>query len=507
MHNVYRMQEDETEVCSLYCIDNEESFVQTCIEPSTRILKKQRSDMLKADSSIATIKVIDLFGTSFSLNHEDVLRNMRLNPGCEFCGRLEYAHGCEPRVCDFSYPSVIGMNYPPEHSEGRIFACNRGVICEDCEKVHVDPQKKYYGCKQCRSGPKTISDVWGSGIGFPRYMLQPGVLHILSFPLESWKPFSEGEPWELADRFCTSLRVRREQALQCRRDEANASRLVDAASSYLRLGRGRALSLGTLEAVLKVLHSLNDDGLLLEGGNGKVTLALMLPESIETIVRRVEGTVVLDHDVSIQEYVLDQSPLRQQRLSVSVWVSDFRLLIQSQLMDPIFPAGSFKLVCRDDHVPALESASGVRLRGSELCDGQRFHDLVQTCPEGSYLLDIIAFSDGVQAGSDSYYPTMLSVGNFPIMYREKRATIMHVAFAEKPIVRKPRHSKVAEKLSEEQKVWKQMLQSRTLTQIMSGLEAFARTPQVFWVRKLDGKFYKVALAIRWGMWQCDGEGT
>ena len=71
MHNVYRMQEDGTEVCSLYCIDKEESFVQTCIEPSTRILKKQRSDMLKADSSIATIKVIDLFGTSFSLNHED----------------------------------------------------------------------------------------------------------------------------------------------------------------------------------------------------------------------------------------------------------------------------------------------------------------------------------------------------------------------------------------------------------------------------------------------------
>jgi hypothetical protein len=102
---------------------------------------------------------------------------------------------------------------------------------------------------------------------------------------------------------------------------------------------------------------------------------------------------------------------------------------------------------------------------------------------------------------------MLSVGNFPIVYREKRATIMHVAFAEKPIVRKPRHSKVSEKLSEEQKVWKQMLQSRTLTQIMSGLEAFARTKQVFWVRKLDGKFHKVAFAIRWGMWQCDGEGT
>jgi len=143
--------------------------------------------MLNTASCLATIKVVDLFGTSFSLNHEDVLRNMRLNPGCEFCGRIEYAPGCEPRLCDFSYPSVIGMNYPPEHSDGRIFACNRGVICEDCEKEHLDPKKKYYGCKLCRSGPKTVSDVWGSGIGFPRYMIQPGVLHILSFP---WNPGS-----------------------------------------------------------------------------------------------------------------------------------------------------------------------------------------------------------------------------------------------------------------------------------------------------------------------------
>lgn len=501
-----RMQTESTAAVSLYCIDQEDSFVYTQVNPEMKVSKKQKTDAQRLDSPLATMKLTDLLGTSFSLNHEDVLRNMRLNRTCEFCGTTVYAKGCEPRTCDFSYPSIIGTNYPPEGSDGRVFACHRGVICQECEKEHLDPLKKYYGCKQCRLGPTNVSDAWGSGIGFPRYLMQPGVIHILSFPMQTENPFSNGEPWELVDQFREGLLVRREHALRNRRNEENADRLVDSAAAYLRSGRENAFSLGSMDANLKLMHSLHNGGLLLEGGGGKVKLKLMLPETIETILRRVDGTVILDNDIMIQEFKLDQSPLRQKRLTVSVWISDFRLLIQSQLMDPVFPAGSFKLVRRGDMVPVLETASGVPVRGSELSDGQRFHDLVQTCPDGTYLLDIVAFSDALQAGSDSYYPTLLAVGNFPIKYREKRQTIMHVAFAEKPQVRKPRHSKVSETLSEEQKVWKQMLQSRTLTQIMAGLEAFSRSNQMFWVRMSDGIFQKISCTIRWGMWQCDGEG-
>ena len=504
---MFCLEPDGTEVVSLYCIDTEDCFVEeTHIDPEFRRNKKMKIQLQAADSALATMKLADLWGTSFYLNHEDVLRNIT-NKSCEFCGTSKYSKDCLPRTCDFSYPSIIGMNYPPDGSDGRVFACHRGVICKPCEKKHVNPAKKYYACKQCKAPPKTVSDVWGSGIGFPRYLMRPGIFHILSFPLDSCHTQTNGQPWELVDRFRAALLVRREEAFKCRRDEENAVRLVDSAAAFLRLGRQRGISLGSLDAVLKVLHSLHDDGLLLEGSGIHLKYGLMLPETIETVVRRVEGTVILDKDIIIQEYLLDQSPLRQKRLTVSVWVADFRILIQSQLCDPIFPAGSFKIVGKDDLVPSLETERGVPVRGWEVWDGQRFHDLLQTCPVGTKLLDLIAFTDGIQCGSDSYYPTLLGIGNFPIEYRNKREAIMHAAFAEKPQVRKPRHSKVSEKLSEEQKIWKQMLHSRTLTQIFAALEFFSRSPQEFWVRKSDGKFEKIAFAIRWGMWQCDGEGS
>lgn len=475
------------------------------MDPNFRMNKKNKTNLKAADSVLATMKLIDLQGTSFSLHHDDVLRNIK-NKSCDFCGMSGFERPFLPRTCDFSYPSIIGNNYPPEGSDGRVFACHRGCVCIPCERKYVDPKKKYYACKKCKAGPETVSDVWGSGIGFPRYLIRPGVLHILSFPVQSCKTQTDGQPWELVHRLQETLLLRRQEALTSRRDEENALRLVDSAAAYIRLGRQRGLSLGSMDAVLKVLHSLHDDGLLLEGGGGTVKLGLMLPETIETVVRRVEGTVILDKDIQIQEYFLDQSPLRQKRLTISVWVADFRILIQSQLADPIFPAGSFKIMGKEDMVPTLETVSGVPVRGWEVTDGQRFKDLLHTCPTGTKLLDVIAFTDGIQVGSDSYYPTLLSVGNFPIEYRNQREAIMHVAFAEKPQVRKPRHSKVSEKLCEEQKVWKQMLQSRTLTQIFAEWEVFSRSPQEFWVKKSDGTFEKMWFAIRWGMWQCDGEG-
>ena len=468
--------------------------------------KKQRLELQKGDSNLAIMSQADLLGTSFLLSHVDVVRNLRQNICCEYCGTATYMEKKLPRVCDFSYPCILGVNLPPEGSDGRAFACHRGVICPECEIKHVGRGKKYYGCKQCRAGPETVSDAWGSGIGFPRYLLRKSVLHILSFPTDSLLTDTRQQPWQLVEDLKHELQLRREAALLIPRDAGNAVRLVHSAAAYLRVGRERGLSLGALDAVLKVLYSLHSDLLLLEGG---CTLPpkLMLPETIETVVRRVEGTVIMDKDIVIQEYLLDQSPLRQKRLVVRVWVADLRLLIQSQLSDPMYPPGSFKIVGREDLVPTLETSTGVPVRGSEVTDGERFYDLVQTCPQGTKLLHMIAFSDGIQVGSDSYYPTLLSVGNFPLKYRNKREAIMHAAFAEKPVVRKPRHSKVAERLCEEQKIWKQMLQSRTLAQIFAILEHFARVPQDFWVRIADGSFKLVSFSIRWGMWQCDAEGT
>ena len=101
---------------------------------------------------------------------------------------------------------------------------------------------------------------------------------------------------------------------------------------------------------------------------------------------------------------------------------------------------------------------------------------------------------------------MFCIVNFPRKFRNLRNAYAYAAFAEKPFVRKARCTKFAERLGEMQKIWKQMLQTRTTAQVLALLETMAREVSFFWVRVEDGSLKKLPFSIRLLTWSCDCEG-
>jgi hypothetical protein len=57
-----------------------------------------------------------------------------------------------------------------------------------------------------------------------------------------------------------------------------------------------------------------------------------------------------------------------------------------------------------------------------------------------------------------------------------------------------------------QKIWKQMLQTRTTAQVLALLDTMAREVSFFWVRVEDGSLKKLPFSIRLLTWSCDCEG-
>jgi len=94
------------------------------------------------------------------------------------------------------------------------------------------------------------------------------------------------------------------------------------------------------------------------------------------------------------------------------------------------------------------------------------------------------------------YPFLLCIVNFPRKYRNLRNAYAYAAFAEKPFVRKARCTKFAERLAEGQKIWKQMLQTRTTAQVLAVLDTMAREVLWFWICLEDGTFKKLPFSIR-----------
>lgn len=105
------------------------------------------------------------------------------------------------------------------------------------------------------------------------------------------------------------------------------------------------------------------------------------------------------------------------------------------------------------------------------------------------------------------YPFLFCIVNFPRKYRNLRNAYAYAAFAEKPFVRKARCTKFAERLVEFQKIWKQMLQTRTTAQVLAQLDSMARETLWFWVRLEDGTLKKLPFSIRLLTWSCDCEGN
>jgi hypothetical protein len=430
---------------------------------------------------------------------------MMLNKVCDFCGTTDFSNG-EPRVCDSPFPSLFGF----EFADASAFACHRGFICAACEDTEMDPRKKdLYFCKACRTGPLTVADAWSSGIKLPTYDYQPGVIPITSFPDVPSDTLACGQPCDILDRFLDTMRSRRDEvirALSRAGNEPKAQVLVTAAAELLRKARTRGMSSADLEAMLESIHFLNENkALFLDDTTGDHRLTL--PKTVETLLRRADGTVILDNDVILHEYIIDQSPLRQLWMSVRVWTVDWKLLLQTILLDPTYPAGSCRLNSCDDLIPAVIDDSGVKVRGPELYDGTRYEQLLRTCPQGTKLLYLVSFSDGLLCGKDNHWPFSVSIGNFPGRFRRQRTAINYVALAEKPKKRKPRSSGTSETYDEEQKVYSQALSSRLVAQVYAQLEPLSKEVLWFWVRQEDGSLVKVPFSIRWGLWQADCEGA
>jgi len=102
---------------------------------------------------------------------------------------------------------------------------------------------------------------------------------------------------------------------------------------------------------------------------------------------------------------------------------------------------------------------------------------------------------------------LFGIVNFPRKFRNLRNAYAYAAFAEKPFVRKARCTKFAERLGETQKIWKQMLQTRSTAQVLAQLNTMAQEILWFWVRLEDGSLKKLPFSIRLLTWSCDCEGT
>ena len=90
------------------------------------------SAVAEQPSQIGIVKLVDVLSMSFALGHDDVLANMRSGFTCSKCLCLE-PDLRKLRRCDGVFPSNAGLGYPAG-GDGLQFACNRGLLCDECAK-------------------------------------------------------------------------------------------------------------------------------------------------------------------------------------------------------------------------------------------------------------------------------------------------------------------------------------------------------------------------------------
>ena len=308
-----------------------------------------RSNISEESTPTALVLYEDLEGTSFFLPRVHVLGNMSSENYCEVC--LEPDFDRSSVVCDGTRPSLFGHGHP-DGANGRQFACHLGVICLKCEADHKK-KKKLWFCRRCVEGPDEIIDAWSNGIRYPSYLTPPGVLHIESTPYIESDTAVRGHPCEIWDRILQRSSVLRASALRCRGDGESARRQIEASTLFFRRLRARAMSVADMESVLSVLHEIHDLGILLEKGCGVVG-ELTLPKSGYILESRTEGSIIQDEDIQVTEYKIDQRPLLQMQDFIRVWIVDLKLVLQTILLDDMFPPGSCFLQRREDMVRVLE---------------------------------------------------------------------------------------------------------------------------------------------------------
>jgi hypothetical protein len=256
------------------------------------------------------------------------------------------------------------------------------------------------------------------------------------------------------------------------------------------------MSRGTVNNVLSTIHHLAETGNLVESTGGAINPSCVLPRDIRSLESRADGNVYLDFDTNLHMTSISQVELGQTRQVVNVWKTNVVDVLQTYLLDPSFPPGSLYLQRRGEKGNEYVSANGEKLRHFEAYTNDRWNDLLETIPVGTYLLAVAIHSDGVAVGDRSHYPWSITVVNFPFRFRTGRFGLSKFGFAEKPHIRKPRNSRYSEHLGQYQKDCKNALTSRIAAEVLADLEFAAQNPLVFAVRNLDGSVREIPCSVR-----------
>lgn len=278
-----------------------------------------------------------------------------------------------------------------------------------------------------------------------------------------------------------------------------------ASSLFLRVAREHSLSRGVQGSFLKAIHRLHEMKALVIGGTEEPG-ALALPLDIRTVERRAEGTVVLDKDVEYSTTAISQAELRQAQNKVHVWKTDVMQVIQGILLDPLLPPGNVFMQRRGDKCNVyVDADSGDILRSFEAWGGNRWTHCIESIQDGTYLLALVVWSDGVVVGSNNYHPWRIDVANLPYEFRKGERALPQFAYSEKPKIRKPRGSAYSEKLDPGQKDCKYTLESRTCAEVLGDLEYAAKDPVELLVVDADGTVRPYMFQVRIHHFQQDIE--
>jgi len=241
---------------------------------------------------------------------------------------------------------------------------------------------------------------------------------------------------------------------------------------------------------------------LVSNGTG-TAVELMVPKSVNALYNRAAAGRYLDSDVSVTKSSICMAAMQQGSLVVPVTRVDIGCILQSMILDPEIPPGSFLLEYNGSPPRVYCDETGVPVQGPELYHGTRWTELLASVPRGGHLLVVYVHSDGVESAGHSRLPYSLGIGNFPSILQGGEKGLRVIGMGSRPEVRKPRGTSVAETLSPLQKAMKYTINSRAAAEQLADLEKLAECGADFLVRQFDGTLRQVRLFPRIGVWKAD----
>ena len=308
---------------------------------------------------------------------------------------------------------------------------------------------------------------------------------------------------EPADAYSLEVadRERRQANAEGRFGKFGGLKAVQSASQLVSIYRNNFISLGTQQEMLTSVHELHELKLLVEDNGNPVSL--LVPRTLTALYERANASRYLDDDIRMTKSFLCMAFLSQTAMIVPLVRSDVGAVIQSILLDDAYEPGAFRLSYRGEQQVYYCDADGCQIHGYEPWQTPRWRALLQTIPNGGYMLCLSVHSDGVASENQEKYPYSIVVENFPTESRPGVRTQRVFAMGSHPDIRKPRGSSIPEKLDPQQKVIKYAIQSRVASEMLSDLEVLAATGADFFIRSLDGSIQRVKLFIRLYSYKAD----